>query len=347
MLKNIMEKYYPSISIIIPVFNSEACLGLCLESIRAQDYPVEKIEVIIVDAGSSDKTLDIARKYHVNWILDNPLKTGEAGKSVGVSKAHNEIIALIDSDNILDGNDWLTRMVQPFADPDIVGSEPWLYTYRKQDPLITRYCALLGMNDPLCFYLGNYDRVSQISGKWTGINISTEDRGDYLKIDFAGLDYYPTIGANGFMIRRDLVLKAHYSPYLFDIDVPAELLPMGHHYYAKVKLGIIHLYAKNLGDFSRKQKRRVRDFLFYRDDRKRYYPWHKISTWKLIKFALSTILILPILVDIMRGYWRKPDKAWWFHLPACWTTLFVYGAGRILALFPSHKTILNRDNWNR
>jgi glycosyltransferase involved in cell wall biosynthesis len=342
-----MEKYYPSISIVIPVFNSELCLGLCLESIRNQDYPREKLEIIIVDAGSTDKTLDIARQYEADMILANPLKTGEAGKSVGVSKAKNEIIALIDSDNILEGNDWLTRMAQPFADPEIAGSEPWLYTYRPGDPLITRYCALLGMNDPLCFYLGNYDRISQINGKWTSINVPCEDRGDYLKADFYGLDYYPTIGANGFMIRRELVLKAHYEPYLFDIDIPAELLPMGYHCYAKVKLGIIHLYAKNLSDFTRKQKRRVRDFLFYRGDRKRYYPWDKISRWKLVKFVLSTVLIFPIVIDIIRGYLRKPDRAWWFHLAACWTTLIVYGTGRILALFPSRNTILNRDNWNK
>src|SRR5277367_6523712 len=115
--------FYPSVSIIIPVYNSEKSIGLCLEGIRKQNYPKEKIEIIIIDAVSVDTTLDIVKKYEVNQIFPNPLKTGEAGKSVGVEKAQNDIIALIDSDNIIEETDWLERMVQPFADKEITGSE--------------------------------------------------------------------------------------------------------------------------------------------------------------------------------------------------------------------------------
>ncbi len=44
------------------------------------------------------------------------LKTGEAGKAVGMKQARGEIIALIDSDNILPSRDWLSFMVEPFHD---------------------------------------------------------------------------------------------------------------------------------------------------------------------------------------------------------------------------------------
>jgi len=47
----------------------------------------------------------------------NPLKTGEAGKAAGVKHAGGEIIALIDSDNILPERDWLVRMAALFYDP--------------------------------------------------------------------------------------------------------------------------------------------------------------------------------------------------------------------------------------
>jgi len=339
--------YQPSISIVIPVYNSESCLGLCLDAIRRQDYPLKQIEIIIIDAGSTDATLEIARKYQVDKILVNPLRTGEAGKSVGVKNAHNELIALIDSDNIIEDSDWLNRMVEPFQDTEIAGSEPWLYTYRPQDPLITRYCALLGMNDPLCYYLGNYDRISGISNKWTGLELPTEDKGGFLKVSMKHTDIYPTIGANGFVIRRDLILKTHYEPYLFDIDLVSELVPMGYTEYAKVKVGILHLYAKNLKDFARKQKRRVKDYLYYRGRQERFYPWDKIPQTRLLRFVLSTVLIIPILIDLLKGYRRIPDKAWWFHLPACFTTLFVYGTGRIMALFPSENRIMDRGDWNR
>jgi len=67
-----------------------------------------------------------------------------------VKHAKNEIIALIDSDNILPSGDWLSRMIEPFQDREIAGTEPLDYTYRKEDGYTTRYCAMLGMNDPLC-----------------------------------------------------------------------------------------------------------------------------------------------------------------------------------------------------
>jgi glycosyltransferase involved in cell wall biosynthesis len=98
----------PSISIITPTYNSAKTLTSCLESIKNQDYQGD-IEIIIADGGSTDNTLDIAQQY-TDKIYPNPLKTGEAGKAAGVKQAKNEIIALIDSDNILPSGDWLSRM---------------------------------------------------------------------------------------------------------------------------------------------------------------------------------------------------------------------------------------------
>ncbi len=97
----------PSVSIVTPVYNSEEVLGSCLQSIREQDYPQDKIEIIIVDGDSADNTLEIARQFEVDKILTNPLKAGEAGKAIGINTASNEIIAFIDSNNILLEKDWL------------------------------------------------------------------------------------------------------------------------------------------------------------------------------------------------------------------------------------------------
>ena len=104
----------PSISVIIPTYNSAKVLGSCLAGIRNQDYPKNKIEVIIADAGSTDSTISIARKFHADKILHNRLRTAEAGKAVGLKEAKNEIIALIDSDNIIEGKGWLKKMASPF-----------------------------------------------------------------------------------------------------------------------------------------------------------------------------------------------------------------------------------------
>lgn len=94
----------PSISIVIPTYNPAATLPACLKSIRERDYPSEKLEIIIADAGSSDNTVEIAKRF-TKKIYFNPLKTGEAGKAVGVKHASCDVIARVDSDNILPERD--------------------------------------------------------------------------------------------------------------------------------------------------------------------------------------------------------------------------------------------------
>ena len=108
---NNLNENLPSISIIIPTYNCERFLAKCIDSIKMQDYPKELIEIIIIDGGSSDKTLEIAKSY-TNKIFTNPLRTGEAGKSIGVKNAKNELIALIDSDNILPDKNWFFEMIK-------------------------------------------------------------------------------------------------------------------------------------------------------------------------------------------------------------------------------------------
>jgi len=320
-------KDLPSISVVIPTFNSEKTLEMCLESIVNQDYPKDKIEIIIADGGSVDRTIEIARKY-TNKIFDNPLKTGEAGKAVGVKKAKGDIIALIDSDNILPTRDWFRRMIKPFEDEEIVGSEPLYYTYRREDGYITRYCALIGMNDPLCLFIGNYDRYCLLTDKWTELNVRQEDKGEYLKIELNGRAI-PTIGANGFLIRREMLEKCSIGDYLFDIDVVYELVKQGYNKFAKVKIGIVHIFSGSISTFVRKQRRRIKDYAYYKELGLRKYPWSSLSKGKLLKFIGYTVFTLPLLLQAVKGYIKKPDVAWFFHIPACWITLVVYTIGTL------------------
>ena len=319
----------PSISVVIPTYNSEKFLPLCLQSINEQDYPKDKLEIIVVDGGSTDHTIDIAKEFGVAKILHNPLRTGEAGKALGVKVAKNEIIAFIDLDNVLDRKDWFKRMVEPFEDEEIVGAEPLYYSYRREDGYITRYCALIGMNDPLCLFLGNYDRYSYLTGKWTELNVKQEDKGSYLKIEL-NEKAVPTIGANGFLIRRDILSKCSIGDYLFDIDIVYELIKQDYNKFAKVKIGVVHIFSDSTSMFIKKQKRRIRDYVRYKNLGLRKYPWSSISKGKLFKFIIYTALLFPLLAQAVGGYARRRDSAWFFHILACWITLLVYIIGFIL-----------------
>lgn len=340
-----------TISIVTPTFNSMRTLEEYFNAIIMQDYPHELIEIIIADGGSTDGTIEKFKEYNEKFdinihVLNNPLRTAEAGKAVAVREATKDVICLLDSDNIITDKDWITRMMKPFEENNIVASEPLYYTYRKQDCIINRYCALIGMSDPLCMFTGNYDRYCMITNKWTTVEREEMDQGDYLSIKFRA-DMIPTIGANGFFIRREELVNNFEGDYLFDIDVLWELFKKDPELrVAKVKTGIVHLFCEDTKTFCRKQNRRVRDFIFFNDAKGRKYPWGKIGKGKIVLFILSTITLIPLLVQMLIGYSRKHDlAAWAYHFVACWITLAIYSWGVIRGIFK--KEAASRDNWKQ
>lgn len=338
----------PSISVLIPTLNAASVLNECLKTVTQQDYPEYLVEIIVADGGSMDGTLNIAEKYGAK-IHKNPLKTGEAGKAVALRHAQGELVVLIDSDNILPDKNWLRQMVEPFLDAEIVGSEPWEFTWRRTDGFIDRYCALFGMNDPICYFLGNYDRRNILSGKWTGLPVGQEDKRGWIKVTLKP-DVLPTIGANGAIFRRLNLVRGLTSQgnqdYLFDIDIIASLAAKKPVKFAKVKTGIVHLYCgSDIGKFVRKQKRRIRDYLYYQKIGVRNYPWQKQNKSGFLKFILACITIWPLVYQAAKGYFKKPDLAWFFHPLACWCTLFIYGWIRLTAVGKVEQ--MERDKWGQ
>ena len=339
-----MQKKERFISVVIPTLNSSKTLEECLRSITAQDMPRDRYEIVLADAGSTDDTLSIARACGVDRIVENPLRTGEAGKAAGIKAASGELIALVDSDNILPDSGWLSQMTVPFSDPKIVASEPLEYTVRRTDPALTRYFALLGMNDPLCLFTKNYDRFCAITGRWTGLDVPQEDKGDYLKLTLSE-SALPTIGANGFVFRRSLLEHVSWAPYFFDIDVMHQAVLSGFSHVAKVKTGIVHLYCSRFADFTCKQRRRIKDFLFFAQEKQRTYPWDQQKKSGIVLFCLATVLVFPLVIQMVRGFIRRPDRAWLCHVPVCCATLWLYGTATVLKACGFRQAPARRDAW--
>lgn len=337
----------PTISVLIPTLNASKVLENCLKSINTQNYPKEKIEIVVADGGSTDATLEIARKYGAK-LVENKLKTGEAGKACALKASTGEFVALIDSDNILPTENWFNEMVDPLLKhSEAVGSEPWEYVWRQEDGFIDRYCAMIGMNDPLVMFLGNYDRINLLTGKWTEVEHGEEDFGEYLlvRLDKRGV---PTIGANGTVFRSEF-LKSHVSGgYLFDIDILArEINEKGAVKFIKIKNGIIHNFCgSDVGKFARKQRRRVRDYLYHLHEKKdREFDWSRNSSDGVLKFVLSCVLFFPLLIQAVAGYSKKRDFAWFFHVLGCWVTLCVYGFEYFRSFFIRNE--MGRCVWNQ
>lgn len=348
----------PLVSIIIPTLNASKVLSACLESISVQNYPQSKTEIIVADGGSTDETLAIAKKHRC-VVVQNKLKTSESGKVAGINIANGKYIALIDSDNILPDSKWLTQMIAPLeVDKDIIGSEPWEFTYRPHSGFIERYSALLGANDPYAYVLGIYDRRNYITNRWSAIKMEEENLPGYLRIKLKPNSPIPTIGANGTIFRTEFIKKHLYTDYLFDIDILTLALreksrPL---YFAKVKNGIIHTYCESsIFKFYRKQLRRLKDYFHYKKFRNFNYnnnlnqnPVHDLSVLvkNNIKFAFYTLLVVPMLVTTFKGYLKKPDPAWFFHPLACLITFYIYFTVSITAILGISQ-VQSRNQWQQ
>ncbi len=340
---SLKTKNYPKISIITPTLNSGRTINEYLESLRNQKYAGE-VELIIADGDSTDSTLALAKKYGAR-IIQNKLKTAEAGKAIGAKVATGEILAFVDSDNILPSQDWLEKMITPFIDSkEIIASEPLYFTYRKEDLWLTRYFALLGMGDPLNLFIGNYDRFSFVSNKWTQLNINFVDKKEYLVLNLKR--DFPTIGANGFLVKKDELMKYPIKDYLFDIDILKHLAKERAIYVAKVKVGIIHLFTGDINTFIRKQRRRIRDYLYHKSmgDRVEQVSSSRLNLG-LLKFVIASLLVFPLIIQAFVGFSRKNDWVWIFHPLACWITLVVYIYEYIRSLFKVEQ--FSRKSWSQ
>ncbi|MGC2203469.1 MAG: glycosyltransferase [Stellaceae bacterium] len=99
---------YPRVSVVVCAYNAERTMDRCLASLAVLNYP--DYEVIVVNDGSSDRTLEIAESYGYCRIISQPNRGLSAARNVGAEAATGEIVAYTDSDCVADP-DWLTYLV--------------------------------------------------------------------------------------------------------------------------------------------------------------------------------------------------------------------------------------------
>lgn len=129
----------PFCSIIIPAFNEEKYIEQCLFALKNQTYPKDKFEIIVVDNGSSDKTVEISKNYADQVKL---LPDGNVGavRNYGFKNSSGEIVIFIDSDCVTDGT-WLERAIQMYSSaPDTVLGG--IYVCRENPNWVEKYWFL-------------------------------------------------------------------------------------------------------------------------------------------------------------------------------------------------------------
>ena len=108
---------YPRVSIVVCSYNAERTMEPCLASLEKLNYP--DYEVIVVNDGSTDRTLEIAERFPYCRIISQPNKGLSVARNVGAEAATGEIIAYTDSDCVADP-DWLAYLVAKMETAQLV-----------------------------------------------------------------------------------------------------------------------------------------------------------------------------------------------------------------------------------
>jgi glycosyltransferase involved in cell wall biosynthesis len=108
----------PRASVVVPVFNAVDEIGRLLDSLLAQEYPRERLEIIVVDNGSSDGTDDVVADYPVKLVRETDVQSSYAARNRGVAEAEGEWIAFTDADCFAPSG-WLRALLSPPLPGDV------------------------------------------------------------------------------------------------------------------------------------------------------------------------------------------------------------------------------------
>ncbi len=186
------------ISVVIPTYNEERYIGRCLKSLVNQTLHREEFEIVVVDGGSEDRTVELAEGYADAVIHQKSEGVGGA-RNDGVDRARGEIIATTDADIILP-EEWLARICADFD---------------SNRRVVAVYGPIIPIEDifKYQFLIGLFNKVAYLSAR--------------MRV------FYATLGSNTAFLRRTFMQIGGYTdlPAGDDYEIALRLKREGRIYY--------------------------------------------------------------------------------------------------------------------
>jgi len=136
----------PTVSIVVPVKNEERVIGRLLEALSRLDYPPEKKEIVIVEDGSTDKTMQRCKEYMGRFsgrmkVLHKPVSDGKpSALNYAVRYAKGEIVAVFDADNVPEP-DALIKAAEYFEDPSVAALQGTTCSLNADENMLTKFVS--------------------------------------------------------------------------------------------------------------------------------------------------------------------------------------------------------------
>jgi cellulose synthase/poly-beta-1,6-N-acetylglucosamine synthase-like glycosyltransferase len=130
-------KKYPTVTIIVPCWNEENTVSKTIYSLLSLDYPRNKLKIMIVDDGSTDKTWERIQKFKNNPQIDVYTKPN-GGKytalNFGISKLSSDLVGCLDADSYVH-KDALKHIIMQFENKEIMAVAPSVKLWQPKGPL--------------------------------------------------------------------------------------------------------------------------------------------------------------------------------------------------------------------
>lgn len=227
---------WPKVSIIIPCYNEEKKIADCLDSIVANQYPKDKLEALVVDGFSTDRTREILNNYTARFpfikMLDNPRRITPIAMNIGIKQAEGEIIYIVGSHSTV-GNDFLFKTVTYLKeyDADCVGGRSVVSP--SEDTLVASAISaafLSSFGRGNATYMGTFDKP---------MYVDTVSRPCYKKEVFEKIGYFNEKLIRGQDLELNLRLKKAGGKILLVPDIVS-------YYYPKPS--IVSFFKHNFND---------------------------------------------------------------------------------------------------
>jgi len=139
--------YRPKVTVLIPAHNEEAVLGTLLERLTELTYPKEKLEILVINDGSTDRTGEIADEFARSYGFVKVVhrKLGGTGKSAalneGIRVSNGEIILTFDAD-YYPQLDIIEKLVAPFVDPEVGAVQGRVIVANEEESFVSKIVTL-------------------------------------------------------------------------------------------------------------------------------------------------------------------------------------------------------------
>ena len=302
------------ISIVIPVYNNEKELSICLSSIKAQEYPKDKIEILLCDGGSSDKTIEIGKQFGCT-ILHNQKRLAEFGVTLGISKACGKYVTVLAADNELIGNNFIESIIYPFVqDKRVVITYP-IQMSTEEDSWISKYINTF--TDPISHFIyGNASNTRTFAKCYKTIQKNDQ----YVIYDFSSMDYPMIALAQGSTLRN---INGNRNNPGDDILPIVDVIADDKHLAYVPEAQVAHHTISSLSIYFRKQRWAFDNYLMRSDYGIRKRTVYFTFVRKLKKFIwpiYAALLVPPLIVSIV-GYITSGKKVWLYHFPLTMVSL--------------------------